>query len=621
MDAKYIKDLSQALIQEYRPRNQAYSDYDKMIHLDYTLPQEISQLPGVYPVVSSDPFDAIRAATRVLTSDQPRFRYQPLYNDEANRIRANEIEEILTWWFSNANKRSNATVLRDVVQSALRYDEICLQTIYLPYQQKQLKALKADSPRLKQAALLGDFAVMVYNPRYVYPVYGAYGLEKVLTARVMPIHTVMSQWGEEATAALRKATAATDKEGRKLFQWATLFDYWDLEYHYAWAVPGELQTLAEPNVTTGVDILPYQKHKLDFMPWVCVVGGSSLEDFGENSRMPLLYPVRQAKQWQMQNDLETIVMTKVILNAGKPQESVTGPTLDQGVETDYSVMGGQRRVLSGYDVKDLPPQTLDTAMLTEADRIAGRINKSTVSSILQSGDLPGGTAYAALNLATQTAVGSIKPYKELAELALSETLKQFLLWIKQDEQPVVAYGTGRYTRGAQFEIDPQEIEEDAIYIDVELVPDVPTDRLQRINGAILAHQSLKYPLDKALEDVGVSDPEQSIRRWYTERIKESVVDAEIMKIQARAQAEIQQIMMQAQQAMQPQPPSQGAPPSDQFANQQLQQQMAPPGVELANGIANNPYVGGLPTALLDPNATYEGQTLQDRSGAPTGVGL
>lgn len=632
MNQQYVRDLSVELIQEYHERNKVYDDIDRMIHVDYDLPVELRELAGVHKVVSTDPFDAIRAATRVLTSDTPRFRYQPLWNDEVNRQRANEIEQILTWWFTNANKRSNATVLRDTVQSALRYDEICLQTIYLPYQRKNLKALGLDSAQMKHAKLLGDFAVNVYNPRYVYPMHGAYGLEHVLTARVLPLHRVISQWGDAATKDLQGATAETDKDGRKIFNWVTLFDYWDMEEHYVWAVPGEQNVRSSPNVTSGVDILKLQKHDLDFIPWICVVGGSSLEDFGENARTPLLYPVRQSKQWQTQNILETIVMTKVIANAAKAQTRVTGPTLDQGMEQNYDVLGGQERLLSGYEATDLPPQTLDAAMLTQADRIAGRMNKSTVSAILQSGDLPSGTAYAALNLATQTAVGSIKPYKELAELAIAETLKQFLLWVKHGGEIVTAYGTGRETMGAQYQIDPMEIQEDAIYIDVELVPDVPTDRLQRVNGAILAVQSLSYPLGRALEDIGVTDPEQAIRRSYMEKIKRAVVESEIMKIQARAQAEMDMMNMQLQQQMaqqqaaeaQAQQPQETPPPqptSDAYGLQQIQESQAPPGIPLGKGTGFDANRGGIPPALLNPNATREGQTLEDRSGAPTGVGL
>jgi len=67
-----------------------------------------------------------------------------------------------------------------------------------------------------------------------------------------------------------------------------------------------------------------------------------------------------------------------------------------------------------------------------------------------------------------------------------------LLWCAYTEMPLYAYGTGKDDKGQEYVIDPRRYH-DAIYIDVELKPDVPTDRLQRINAASIAVNTLQLP--------------------------------------------------------------------------------------------------------------------------------
>ena len=82
---------------------------------------------------------------------------------------------------------------------------------------------------------------------------------------------------------------------------------------------------------------------------------------------------------------------------------------------------------------------MDTSLAQIADRVGQRIDKSTVPRILQTGDFPAGTAYATLNLATQSGLKSLAPYKELAEQALASIFQQMIDWIALDGRPVLAY--------------------------------------------------------------------------------------------------------------------------------------------------------------------------------------
>jgi hypothetical protein len=78
------------------------------------------------------------------------------------------------------------------------------------------------------------------------------------------------------------------------------------------------------------------------------------------------------------------------------------------------------QVTPGDTLKSAAPPGLDPNLQAVDGMIQAATNKSTVASILQGGDVPSGTAFATLNLATQTAVGALKPGKELAEHALAD---------------------------------------------------------------------------------------------------------------------------------------------------------------------------------------------------------
>ena len=95
----------------------------------------------IHKVVSTDPHDAIRSGTRVLSGGDPRITLQPLGTLPEDRETANGIERALKWHFKNASQRRRATTVSDFVLSALLYDEVIAQVVYIPWQIKQAKAL------------------------------------------------------------------------------------------------------------------------------------------------------------------------------------------------------------------------------------------------------------------------------------------------------------------------------------------------------------------------------------------------------------------------------------------------------------------------------------------------
>lgn len=143
-ELSYFQLVAQEMIAADRERDRMLRAMDDMWHNRWALPPNVAGLKWIHKVVSSDPHDAVRAGTRVLSSVAPRIAVQPLGSGDAERGQAEQLERALAWHFRNASRRRRASVLRDVVLSALLYDEVVAQVVYLPEQIKALKQFQAD---------------------------------------------------------------------------------------------------------------------------------------------------------------------------------------------------------------------------------------------------------------------------------------------------------------------------------------------------------------------------------------------------------------------------------------------------------------------------------------------
>jgi len=503
-DLSFYQSLAQDMVQRDRERDRMMLAMEKMWKGDWSLPRQVADLKWIHKVVSTDPHDALRAGTRVLSSVEPRIKVHPLGSNKDTQASADKIERALAWHFKNASRRRRASVLRDVVLSALLYDEVVAQVVYLPHQIEAVKAFKGDARRLEAARRYGPFAVLVRNPRHVHVRYSDWMPEAVLMKRVMPVREAVDFWGRKTN----KLKRALKERNNDEMHYVTLYDYMDMDVRVVWAVPqADGALLSDPVGSEGVggiEILR-EKHELGFLPWVAKVGGTTLEENPAHQRIPLLYSVYQAGQWDTQNILETLLTSEVIAYAAAPRLKVEGPTDD--VEVDYGEPGRMAYVPPGHNLSTMNPPVMDMSLGAIADRVSSRIGKSTVPRVLQTGDFPSGTAFATLNLATQSGIKSLTPYKELAEQTLADIFTQMLYWCHHSGEPVMAYGKGRDDSGEQFMLHPEEVDVEHTYIDVELTADVPTDRMSRINAAAMAVRDLGYSRERALERIGESDPQ------------------------------------------------------------------------------------------------------------------
>jgi hypothetical protein len=616
-----IQRVAAKMIYDDAERDKAFQAYTEMYHNGWTLPPEIRQLPWIRRVISSDPHDAVATGVRILSSLPISVKYQPLAPGTDNQVRADMIERILKWQLKSANRRRSKAVEADIAKSSILYDAVAAQVIDLERAIKNKEAMNADTKREKAALRFSRFIVQTYNPQDVHVRYSGIMPEAVLLVQVRHAQEVIDEWGDLARAIPGLEDMATHPDN----DWVTYFDFWDYFNRAVWLSEGIMNTIPEAVENQSMVILD-KPNDMPFLPWVALMGGSTLELLPEHKYQPLLYAVYTSGAWQTQNIVRTLEVSEVIAHSGSPRFAEEGTNLN-ATKVNYLSPDRIAKVPPGNTLKPLEPPILDAALANVDAMMAGSIDKSTVSRILQGGEIPPGIAFATLNLLTQTHVGVLRPYKDLAEKGLAEILTIMLLWTEYTGKALLAYSQDKKDKGTQMIINPDEIDPSAIYIEVEMHPDMPTDRQQRVNTATVAVEHLNMPNEWALEEIGIDDPVNAMKVRYKERLLEHKLMLKMQREQMELQMEMQLQMQQVTMAMQAQMAAmQQAQMGGGMGGEQLPESFGPPptGFDVRPGPGGsprgqgvNPAGGGQPPAVSNPEATREITSGRDMLGRET----
>jgi hypothetical protein len=598
MNLDELYDLGQGLIDSYVDRNALFQNIDRMFRKEWDFP------PGtpdwVLKVVSTDPADAITTTVRTFATVRPRFKILPMLPNEDNRKRANEIETALAYNFHQAGRRNDAKVEWDVMLSASMYAEVAGQVIYLPYQEKILKAMGKDTRRVKAARRFGDFAFIIHNPANIYPEWSEYGLEGVLSVRVQAWEEFVKSWGNLA----EKFEKPSNGAGGYL-DYVTVFDYYNYETRCVWAVCNSTTAvLATPTVTSaGIKILE-EENKLGFIPYAIRRWGNSLTADTDKRVMPLLQSVYESGQWDMLNVMKSLDASLAIKRAAQPQFAAEVPP-GQDIVLDYTDPVGSILLPPGTrNFTPLPSQSMDQRLSAQKNEMESSIWQTSIPRILQTMDFKSGTAYSAANMIMSQAANSLAPYKILGEGALAEIAHLMLCWVKyygkEYDKDASLYGKydDKTNAGKEVYLKHDTIDPDKLQLEVILTADMPVDKLQQINGAVMMYQNFRVPQDELLEDLGLGDPADMSKRRDLEDYKNTYIQADLKRIAMQpdleAQQQSMQMQMEAQQAQQSQAMEQEAAAREQEAQIAAAQQGGTPAQDQMGGMGMNPAAGGMP---------------------------
>jgi hypothetical protein len=600
-DLRYYKSIKEELITVDKGRDEFFKKADMLDQVKWDLPPALSSLDWIHKVVSSDGRDSVRTATRTLSGVFPDIKWRPVSDKEADKKEANRYERILELMLKQASKRNEVPIQRDAVKSACQYDMVSAQVIYIPYQKKisESYGLGKDVRHFDAALRMGDFSVKFRKPAMVHTLKTDYGLAGVLYVTTQKLYKIRDHWGETKILDLY----GKDKS-KELFTEYTVYDYIDNNDRAVWIEAGK-----------GDIELLLCKNELPFMgDWVIKSGGSNMDEDSMYMYEPLNASIILSRQWETQNIVETLGVSSEIFKAAKPGAIVTGPGADQ-VEVDYTDPAQAVKVPAGTTYQPTQAQPSDPAKFQLADRISDRMNRTSVARIMQDAQMPSNTAFSAINSVIGIASTMLTPHRILAEEALAGILTRMVEWVHYSKEPIVVVGDGRqmeldYTdNGAEYILDPVYFDPKDVNISVELTSDMPMDRQSKINAAAAAVNTLHYPVSRALEDIGIKDPEMVEKEWAIDQIQTTLIEAEKTRIMGQAQAEVQAMVAQAQMQIQQ------AQQEQQMAAQQSQMQSQDYNMQGTNtGDMYNPGQGGLPPAMANDQQTFEQQTGFSRAG-------
>jgi hypothetical protein len=571
----YIKQ-AERMITDDRDRDTIFQKYANAWHCDWDMPAEFSRLQGAYKQIDTDPHDAISTADRVLTGKFPTLRLTPWAETTENKVKANDWEINLKWQLMSCNRRRPNSVQSDMLRSALTYGVIVTQVIDLDAQIDQLKKLKRDSFTWEMLRRYSRFVVKTYNPQNVHVRYSSYMPVAILIHEKRTPQSILDDFPD---------TKGLDVDAKDPVDY---YEYWDLKSRAIW-------------VNDEVTVLPPTDHGLTFFPFVCMMGGSTLETKAKDAYHPLLYSVIKSGQWEASNTFKSMASTDAMWNFARNRFAQEG-TNPEVTQIDAVAPNQVAVVPPGDMLKPLPYPQPDPAIESIMAGLTSGIQKSTVSSVLQgAGEGLGTAAFATLNLMTLTAVGALKPWRELTEKALAELYFLFLMWARYTEKDIVAYGKDKKDAGRAYVIPWNEID-DELYLEVTLAPDLPTNKQAQAMTAIQLKSAGLLDDETALEEMGYENPQAIIENITLQQMVQNNI---ALFLQQKQMA----LEMQAQQAAQ----GQQAAAEQQMAEQQQAQQMQQ---MYAQGGMTNAGEGGIPRAMVAPAETRESITGVAANGVP-----
>lgn len=581
---KDLQDITKDMLELDKNRDKMFAWMDRAFRSDFDLPRPLNQYEHIRKIVSTDPYVALRAGTWVLAANEPIYKVNPMSLEPDAKTWANTAEQVIRWEFYQASRRRPAQIRSDFVSSALHYDEIDVQVMYLPYQKKAVAQFGGSENREKAINRYGDFVIIPHNPQTVHTFHSDYGLEQVLSITHQPAKKIRSFWGDKA----KFYNKDDDTE-------IIIYDYWDGDIRAVWA-----KKESEADDKYKIIIAP-EEHGLPFIPWVSKIGGTTLHDDPEFQRIPMLFPIYRARQWATVNIMQTLAYTEAIGHATSPKMQLDGPSSND-VVIDHTDPDGTLRT-HGIKAQMLPAMPVDTGLIELSNFLSQAMKKSTIPEVLQGIMPPSGMAYASMNLATQSALNVIKPQKELAEIALGGVAELMFLWPEKSGDTLKAYGIGKADWGTPYEIKSTDIDPRRLRVDVELRPDLPVDRLQEITGARTLVAELGWPKSSAAKMLGEEDWEGLQRDKTDETLYEMHLRNRQMREEGMIQLELQAQAASIQQQMQMEAQTQLA--QGQPGNQ-LPAANSPQGPPAEGLPGMNPAEGQPPPAMASPGQqTYE----------------
>lgn len=586
---------------ETKAKINQYLEIDKMLACDFELPDALKKVGWLQnrKFVSTAPADAVNSAVRAFADRGPVINVQPFSSYPEEFARVERIERALEWELENMGTKGKKPIHWQIVDSAMKYCKVALQTEYLPY---VFKGREKDN-YIKAVLKSSKFNWRLHHPATVFSQDGPYGVPEFVVSRTKrTANWLASKFGQENKGVKEMLSKMKGDLATQLDQELWYYDVMTWNERACWA--SFTNGGSDDTVTKGFEFM-LDEHKLPFMPWVIV-----------DNEDPILKSVIDANLWDTSNIIRTMVFAKTVDMVEQPQFWIQTMTGD--LEDVSRAEGGVNEPIvtsKTTNIQQLRPPQIDPQLENIKNMAESEIYRSTAAEVLASvQNISSGTPFSTVNAMLQAALTQLALAKNAAERAETLALKQSLDWINFTDIPLEMYrtkgrtvGDNTYERGQEIilvkAMDVEDIPEgreetitpltETVYMTVTLQPNAITDKQMEQTMAINEYERLKGSLDMIWEKYGLGDYSQHQVRRKMEDLTDAAVEAEAKRIlqQPDLEAAAQQMQMQQEQQM-------------QMQQEQMQQQemMAAEGARLDqqspafSGMEGvDPRAGGMPT--------------------------
>jgi len=404
-------------------------------------------------VVSPDAFDAVISVWRLMmASGDPQISV-PLVEHGADESEHDDrLERALRAIYHRAERAKEIKLVQDMVLSAA-VDGVASLRIGCSADVIAM-AKRTHNTALESAASAVPFTFEALDPGTVYSENDVYGLRRVAIIERRTASEIRDFWGEQADTVARDDTEIE------------VCDYWDREWRCVWLKSSEEPILME-------------KHELPFIPIVRrAVQGTTLWKDHDIPEFPLLYPLHKSGMFEMQSLALTMAASTTSAMGSVPFMALKKKSPSQPDPViDWSRPGINVTLVEGQDIVPLASQSIPDALMQILQLAEGKAQEMTIPKVLM-GQSPGSsTSFSALNLLSQSGRLPVVPIQKAVSEALASAFEIVLRWIAHNKKKVTVSASG-----ALAEIDPSLIDEETVWVNVKLEPDLPQDRLSTMNA-------------------------------------------------------------------------------------------------------------------------------------------
>lgn len=586
-DLNYYAGASREAIRADDARDNTYAQIDNAHHSRFETPEELKRLPWIQDrkFVNTAPADALNAAIRTFASRLPRINIQPLSDDPEEYARTEQLEEVMKWDFSRMNMVGKKSPHWKIVEYAMKYCAVAIETNYLPY----LYQGQESNPRIKEILRSRQFRWAVHDPSNVHARESDDILEAIVNCNVLNAQQIIDRFGMDNSGVqdmLRKLDVKKPEDLAK--QWFSFYDYTDWEARVKWIAPQGTATYLNRDAPVGFEIMRKER-TTPFLNWVFV-----------DNEEPILKQMIDAGLWDNVNILRTMQFSKAVDMVAHPEYWIQTPdgTL-RGVTIDNTNPNQPLVTSPGVSVNQLRPPAIDPQLATMTQEAEQEVFRTTVAQILASVEKYAGTQnFSVVNAMLNAAIAQLALAQMCAERAETLAMVQNFKWIDATDIPMVGFRTSTKSeaqkRGQEVTIKSNDFDTEYLYLTVKLNPASVMDTQTEINNAINAVERLGKSKQMAWDELHWENYELSQAQTSEEGLYTAMIQAKQKEIMMQPDMQAQMVQQAMQQQGNPQP---GAPQS-QFAGQQ--------GVDTRQGGAPAAQPGQTPASLTGQSASGQG---------------